>query len=42
MAALGQRTAGILAKVQNGSLHWYALLVVVGIITSIAVSWRHG
>jgi NADH-quinone oxidoreductase subunit L len=42
MAALGQRTAGVLARVQNGSLHLYALLVVVGIIASLAWSWRHG
>jgi NADH-quinone oxidoreductase subunit L len=42
MAALGQRTAGALGRVQNGSLHFYALLVVVGIIASLAWSWRHG
>jgi len=41
MAALGQRTAGVLGKVQNGSLHWYALLVVVGIIASLALGWHH-
>lgn len=41
MAAVGQRTAGLLGKVQSGSLHWYALLVVVGIIASIALGWRH-
>jgi len=41
LAALGQRTAGVLGKVQNGSLHWYALLVVVGIIASLALGWRH-
>jgi NADH-quinone oxidoreductase subunit L len=42
LAALGQRTAGVLGRVQNGSLHRYALLVVVGIIASLAWSWRHG
>ena len=41
LAALGQRTAGVLGKVQNGSLHWYALLVVVGIVASLALGWRH-
>ncbi|MEO8675335.1 MAG: NADH-quinone oxidoreductase subunit L [Casimicrobiaceae bacterium] len=41
MAALGQRTAGVLGKVQNGSLHWYALLVVAGIVASLALVWRH-
>jgi NADH-quinone oxidoreductase subunit L len=42
MAALGQRTAGALGRVQTGSLHLYALLVVVGIIASVAWSWHHG
>jgi NADH-quinone oxidoreductase subunit L len=42
MAAFGQRTAGVLARVQNGSLHLYVLLVVVGIVSSLAWSWRHG
>ena len=41
LAALGQRTAGMLARVQNGSLHFYVLLVVVGLIFSLALSWRH-
>ena len=42
MAALGQRTAAILSRVQNGSLQLYALLVVAGIIGSLAWGWRHG
>jgi len=42
MAALGQRTAGILGRVQNGSLQLYALLVVVGLVALLAWSWRHG
>ena len=42
MAAFGQRTAGVLGRVQNGSLHLYALLVVLGIVVSLAWSWRHG
>jgi NADH-quinone oxidoreductase subunit L len=42
LAALGQRTAGVLGRVQNGSLQLYALLVVVGIVASLAWSWRHG
>jgi NADH-quinone oxidoreductase subunit L len=42
LAALGQRTASVLGWVQNGSLHWYALLVAVGIIGSVALGWRHG
>ena len=42
LAALGRRTAGGFSRVQNGSLHLYALLVLVGIIASLAWSWRHG
>ena len=42
LAALGQRTANVLGWVQNGSLHWYALLVAVGIIASVTLGWRHG
>ena len=41
-APFGQRTAGVLGRVQNGSLHLYALLVVLGIVVSLAWSWRHG
>jgi hypothetical protein len=32
----------VLGRVQNGSLQLYMLLVVVGIIASLAWSWRHG
>ncbi len=42
LAALGRRSAGGLSRVQTGSLHLYALLVLVGIIASLAWSWRHG
>ena len=42
LAALGRRTAGGFSRVQNGSLHLYALLLLVGIIVSIAWSFRHG
>lgn len=42
MAAMGQRTAGVLARVQTGSLHLYALLVVMGIVATVLWSWRHG
>ena len=41
LAALGRRTAAGLSRVQNGQLHLYALLVLVGIIVSLAWSWRH-
>jgi NADH-quinone oxidoreductase subunit L len=42
LTALGRRTAGAFSRVQNGNLHLYALLVLVGIIASLAWSWRHG
>jgi NADH-quinone oxidoreductase subunit L len=42
LAALGRRTAGDLSRVQNGNLHLYALLVLVGIIASLAWTWHHG
>ena len=41
LAALGRRTAGGLSRIQNGQLHLYALLVLVGIVFSLAWSWRH-
>jgi NADH-quinone oxidoreductase subunit L len=41
-AALGRRTAGVLARVQTGSLHLYAFLLLVGIILALGWSWRHG
>jgi len=42
LAALGQRGAALLSRIQTGSLHLYALLVVAGIVASLAWSWRHG
>jgi len=42
LAALGRRTAGGFSRVQTGSLHLYALLVLIGIIASLAWSFRHG
>jgi NADH-quinone oxidoreductase subunit L len=42
LAALGKRSAGGLSHVQTGNLHLYALLVLFGIIASLAWSWRHG
>ena len=42
LAALGRRTAAGLSRVQNGNLHVYALLVLVGIIAAIAWGGHHG
>jgi NADH-quinone oxidoreductase subunit L len=41
LALLAQRTAGLLGRVQTGSLHLYALLVMVGIVGALLWSWRH-
>jgi NADH-quinone oxidoreductase subunit L len=42
LAALAQRSAGRLSKMQTGNLHLYALLVLAGIVGALAWSWRHG
>jgi NADH-quinone oxidoreductase subunit L len=42
LAALGRRSAAGFSRVQNGSLHLYALLLLIGIIVSVAWSFRHG
>jgi NADH-quinone oxidoreductase subunit L len=41
LAALGQRSAGVLGRVQTGSLHLYAWLVLIGIVGALLWSWRH-
>ncbi len=41
MAALGQRSAGWLARVQTGQLHLYAALVLAGLVGALLWSWRH-
>ena len=41
LASLAQRSAGLLSRVQTGSLHLYALLVMVGIVGALLWSWRH-
>ncbi|MBA4177450.1 MAG: NADH-quinone oxidoreductase subunit L [Leptothrix sp. (in: Bacteria)] len=41
LAALGQRGAGLLGRVQTGQLQWYAALVVAGIVAALLWSWRH-
>ena len=41
LAALGQRGAGLLSRVQTGSLHLYAWFVLIGIVGALLWSWRH-
>jgi NADH-quinone oxidoreductase subunit L len=42
VASLAQRTAGVLGRVQTGSLQWYGVLVMAGIVGALLWSWRHG
>jgi len=41
LAALGQRSAGVLCRLQTGSLHLYAWFVLAGIVGALLWSWRH-
>ena len=42
MARLAHRTAGVLSRVQTGSLHRYAFFVLIGGIACVVWSFRHG
>ena len=42
LAALAQRGAGRLSKLQTGNLHLYAFLVLAGIVGALIWSWRNG
>ena len=42
LAALGRRAAGGLSRVQNGNLHRYALLVLLGLVAALLSTWHHG
>jgi NADH-quinone oxidoreductase subunit L len=42
LAALAQRAAGRLSRVQTGSLHKYAFLVLAGMVASLVWMWRNG
>ena len=42
IGALGQFASGVLGKIQNGSLHAYALFVMVGIVSALLWSWTRG
>ncbi|HEY2190034.1 MAG TPA: NADH-quinone oxidoreductase subunit L [Caldimonas sp.] len=41
MAAIGRGGGRLLARIQTGSLHFYAWLVLVGIAGALIWSWRH-
>jgi NADH-quinone oxidoreductase subunit L len=41
LAAFGQRAAGVLSRVQSGSLHLYALFALIGIVSALLWSWAH-
>jgi NADH-quinone oxidoreductase subunit L len=42
LAALAQGAAGRLSRVQTGSLHKYALMVLAGMVASLVWMWRNG
>ncbi|HRA24753.1 MAG TPA: NADH-quinone oxidoreductase subunit L, partial [Usitatibacteraceae bacterium] len=42
LAGAAQRVAGRLSRVQTGSLHKYALLVLAGMVASLVWMWRNG
>jgi len=42
IGSLGQFASGVLGKVQNGSVHLYALFVMVGIVSALLWSWTRG
>jgi NADH-quinone oxidoreductase subunit L len=42
LARLARRGAGTLSRVETGNLHFYVLLVVAGIVASLAWSLSHG
>jgi NADH-quinone oxidoreductase subunit L len=41
LAALAQRAAGMLGRIQTGSLHLYAFFVLAGSIACLVWLWRH-
>jgi len=41
IASLAQRTASALGRVQSGSIHAYALFVMVGLVGALLWNWRH-
>ena len=42
MADLASASGGVLARVQTGNLHLYALLVLIGSFFALVWSWAHG
>ncbi len=41
LAAAGRLAGGAFSRVQTGSLHLYAWLVLLGIVGAVLWSWRH-
>jgi NADH-quinone oxidoreductase subunit L len=42
LAAIARRSAGALGRIQTGNLQLYALLALIGIVATLAWSWRNG
>jgi len=41
LAALAQRTSGVMGRLQTGHLHLYVLLALGGILAVLLWGWRH-
>ncbi|MCA1788426.1 MAG: NADH-quinone oxidoreductase subunit L, partial [Thioalkalivibrio sp.] len=41
LAALARRGAEVLARVQTGSLHWYAWMTLLGLVAVLIWMWRY-
>ncbi|MDQ6612262.1 MAG: NADH-quinone oxidoreductase subunit L [Gemmatimonadota bacterium] len=42
VGSFGRFTAGVLSRMQSGSLHMYALFVLVGVVSALLWSWTRG
>ena len=41
LGTMAQRAAGLLTRVQTGSLHLYTFLMMIGVVGLVLWSWRH-
>ena len=41
LAALARRGAGVLVRIETGSLHWYAWMILLGLVAVLIWVWRY-
>jgi NADH-quinone oxidoreductase subunit L len=41
LAALARRGADVLARIETGSLHWYAWMTLLGLVAVLIWMWRY-